>query len=61
MAVQPEWPSSGFEYTSTNIPVNGMVSGEVLVGLLALEERLLLPWRYTTHSGCVFYSPLSGL
>jgi hypothetical protein len=18
------------------------------------------PWRYTTHSGCVFYSPLSG-
>ena len=20
----------------------------------------LLPWRYTTHSGCVFYIPLSG-
>ena len=22
--------------------------------------RISLPWRYTTHSGCVFYSPLSG-
>jgi hypothetical protein len=21
---------------------------------------LSLSWRYTTHSGCVFYSPLSG-
>jgi hypothetical protein len=20
----------------------------------------ITPWRYTTHSGCVFYSPLSG-
>jgi hypothetical protein len=21
---------------------------------------LFFPWRYTTHSGCVFCSPLSG-
>ena len=22
--------------------------------------RDIFPWRYTTHSGCVFYNPLSG-
>jgi len=47
MAVQAcacaEWSSSEFEYTGTNRPVNGMVNDGVLVGLLALEERLLYP------------------
>jgi len=23
-------------------------------------SAVFFPWRYTTHSGCVFYSPLSG-
>jgi hypothetical protein len=26
----------------------------------ALDSSLFFSWRYTTHSGCVFYSPLSG-
>ena len=25
-----------------------------------MPELFFSPWRYTTHSGCVFYSPLSG-
>jgi hypothetical protein len=54
MAVQPyacaELPSSEFECTGTNRPVNGTISDGVLVGLLALEERLFDPtwlgyWR----------------
>jgi len=24
------------------------------------QNMFFFPWRYTTHSGCVFYSPLSG-
>ena len=24
------------------------------------DDYFFPPWRYTTHSGCVFYSPLSG-
>ena len=34
----------------------------MLGGCSALNQshRIVFPWRYTTHNGCVFYSPLSG-
>jgi hypothetical protein len=54
MAVQlcacAEWSSSELEYTGTNTPVNGVVSDWVLVGLLALAERLLYTvYVFLTH------------
>jgi hypothetical protein len=30
--------------------------GDYILSILSLS----LSWRYTTHSGCVFYSPLLG-
>ena len=35
----------------------------VLIFSTTLSQTFLFPppWRYTTHSGCVFYSPLIGL
>ena len=46
-----------------------MCLDDVKADSLIIDRRILafnyvkvifFPWRYTTHSECVFYSPLSG-
>ena len=36
-----------------------LVDGELVDRVFAVAIPPF-PWRYTTHNGCVFYSPLSG-
>ena len=51
----------GFNITPFHVRLvtDELALGQVFLTYLSFPP-LFFSWRYTTHSGCVFYSPLSG-
>ena len=54
----------GVKWVNLHFLFSQIISEQFLLFLVQMKLILpvehFFPWRYTTHSGCVFYSPLSG-